>query len=100
MPGMLFRCPRCQALILLPPETEQMVEGGGTAIASLLDGPDDDAPMPPPQGPHGSAERGASRGIKSAARALTRNVSGKTSVRGGVCRLIRSSYMRMSKWTG
>eukprot|EP00969_Alexandrium_andersonii_P195162 8621615-Alexandrium_andersonii.AAC.1 len=56
--------------------------------------------MPPTPGPHGSAERATLRGIKSAARALAHKVSGKTSVRGATYRLIRSSYMHMSKWTG
>eukprot|EP00969_Alexandrium_andersonii_P091344 4032249-Alexandrium_andersonii.AAC.1 len=57
MPGMLFRCPRCQALILLPKAGEELLEGDGTAITSLLVGPDDDEPAPPTPGPVGSAER-------------------------------------------
>eukprot|EP00969_Alexandrium_andersonii_P108158 4772286-Alexandrium_andersonii.AAC.1 len=31
---------------------------------------------------------------------MTHKISGKTSMRGAAYRLIRSSYMHMSKWTG
>eukprot|EP00969_Alexandrium_andersonii_P337186 14903397-Alexandrium_andersonii.AAC.1 len=45
MPGMLFRCLRSTALLLLPRQDEPLCEGDGTAISSLLQGPAvDDGP--------------------------------------------------------
>eukprot|EP00969_Alexandrium_andersonii_P138866 6141169-Alexandrium_andersonii.AAC.1 len=80
-----------------PPGNEELHEGDGTAVGSLVQGPGDDQPESPRQSPIVSAERGSSHSIKTTARALTHHLSDKSSVRAGAYRLLRSSYTRYSK---